>query len=45
MPFNRWFRGIEQSEGIFVKDTKEGKLKASLKQLSGSSAILELRMQ
>jgi Zn-dependent peptidase ImmA (M78 family) len=45
MPFNRWFRGIEQSEGIFVKDTKEGKLKASLKQLSGSSATLELRMQ
>ena len=43
--FNGWFRGSQQPDGAFVKDTHAGVLEASPVKLSGSSIIFELRMQ
>jgi Zn-dependent peptidase ImmA (M78 family) len=43
--FEGWFRGSEQSDGTFHKETHEGVLEASPVKLAGSSIMFELRMQ
>jgi hypothetical protein len=43
--FNGWFRGAEQPNGTFKKETHEGVLEALPVKLTGSSIIFELRMQ
>lgn len=43
--FNEWFRGSEQLDGRFTKNTHDGVLEAVPVRLSGSSVIFELRMQ
>jgi hypothetical protein len=43
--FNQWFRGIEQADGVLVKETTAGILKASPLKLTGSLVIFEIRIQ
>jgi Zn-dependent peptidase ImmA (M78 family) len=43
--FNGWFRGSEQPDGTFKKETPEGTLDALPVNVTGSSIIFELRMQ
>ncbi len=43
--FSGWFRGSEQPDGAFVKETHVGVLEASPVKVTGSSIIFELRMQ
>jgi hypothetical protein len=44
-PFNWWFRGAEQPDGTFKRETSEGVLEALPVRLSGSSVIFEIRME
>jgi Zn-dependent peptidase ImmA (M78 family) len=43
--FKGWFRGSEQPDGKFQKETHEGVLEALPIELTGTSVIFELRMQ
>lgn len=43
--FNEWFRGTEQTDGRFTKETHNGILEAIPVRLPGSSVIFELRIR